>query len=1099
VAKTWRNDLGDMKSAAKRHHHDPPLVLVKKKGRVLRQNTKPMKFVSLHGHTTFSYLDGVHLPEAHIRRAAELKMSKIAFTEHGNIASHVKAEKASDGTGVDVIYGCEFYTGRVGDRAKQLKYHLTVLAKDAVGYRNLVKLVTLSWAEGYYYEPTISMKMLEDHKEGLIILSGCQGSLLHCAAVGGKMIKREDASYGRAKKVAEDFKRRFGDMYFIEVQAFPELELCRKFNPMAELLSMELGIDLCATMDVHYVALEDQELQKILHNVRGGGKQSLEDMARAWGYTAPLCPPPNDRAIWRRLCQSGLSAEAAGRSILTTADIAQSCDVDLPKLPMIKYPVPKGYKNSLEIFDDWIQRGYRFRGFARLAKTRQRQIRDQIEYERRIMVEKNFIDYHLIISDAVRFAKNYRDDTFPHGIPVGPGRGSAAGSLVCYLLRITEINPLDFPLLRFERYIDISRDDFPDIDLDFASEGRPIIREYMEGKYGKECVNSVGSFTGYKAKNSLDDVARVYKIPPWKTEIVKGLLVERSSGDLRASATVEDTVAMFPQAAKVFEEHPELAYAMDLEGNYKGEGVHSAGLVISNGPISDFCSFVVKEVPKDSGNWVSVVIMDKYDAERQGLIKLDFLGLNTMSMIAKALQFLDMRLDDLYNLPLDDKAVIDVFHRNDTVGIFQFDGRATRYVCGAVKPESFAEICDINALSRPGPLHNGAAREYAEVKAGVRQPERIHPSLDSITEQTRFQIVYQEQILEIVRVLGDFDWTHASEIRRIIARKKGDAAFNAERGRFLRGTRTIAKRTDFPKMSDGVAEHIWGNLTTSGSYAFNAAHSTCYGLIAYWCGWLKAHHPSVFYASALDELADDKKTDLLRDAVRHEVDVRPPDVRKSTARWYPLGRKKQPIQAGFEQLPGVGAKTSKAIIEYATENKCKDWDDLRVIRGVGPKTIEKIKEFTSADDPFDIHKLERDIENTKAQLTELGLPMPTHTAIDLPYEQGHEFKVVWLGTFTDRNIRDIFEQNRARTGEELDPKDVRDPHLNEWAQLTGLDENDQVLIKIDRWRYPQFKKHIFAAKMNEDLILVEGIRPRYVTARQIKVKRMWVIDPTEDS
>lgn len=1094
MAKSWVNSLDAMKSASKAHH-DPPLILLKKKSRTPRRNIKPMKFVSLHGHTTFSYLDGVHLPEAHLRRASELNMSKIAFTEHGNIASHVKAEKAAEKFGVDVIYGCEFYTGRVGDRAKQLKYHLTVLAKDAEGYRNLVKLVTLSWTEGFYYEPTISMKMLEEHKEGLIILSGCQGSLLHCSAVGGKMIKREDASYARAKKIAMDFQVRFGDAYFIEVQAFPELDLCREFNPMAGRMARELGIPLCATMDVHYVALEDQELQKILHNVRGGGKQSLEDMARAWGYSAPLCPPPNDRAIFRRLCQTGLSASSAAEAITNTSEIADECNVELPKLPMIRYPVPKGYKNALEIFDEWIEKGFRYRGLHRLPQDERRRVRDQIDRERSVMVEKDFIDYHLIISDSVRFAKNYRAAPFTHGIPVGPGRGSAAGSLICYILRITEINPLEFPLLKFERYIDLSRDDFPDIDLDFASEGRPIIREYMEGKYGKECVNSVGSFTGYKAKNSLDDVARVYKIPPWKTEIVKGLLVERSSGDLRASATVEDTVAMFPQAAAVFEEHPELAYAMDLEGNYKGEGVHSAGLVISNGPISDFCSFVVKEVPKDSGNWVSVVIMDKYDAERQGLIKLDYLGLNTMSMIANALKVLDMKLDDLYNIPHDDPKVIDVFNKNDTVGIFQFDGRATRYVCGAVKPESFSEICDINALSRPGPLHNGAAREYAEVKAGVREPERIHPSLDFITAQTRYQIIYQEQILEIVRILGDFDWTHASEIRRIIARKKGDAAFNAERGRFLAGTRTLHRRTDFPRLPDAVSERIWGSLTTSGSYAFNAAHSTCYGLIAYWCGWLKAHHPTVFYAAALDELAQDKKTDLLRDAVKHDIEVLPPNVRRSAARWKPLKGKR--IRAGFEQLPGVGEKTSKAIIEYATENDCHEWSDLRVIKGVGPKTIEKITEFTEADDPFDIYKLERHIQETKEQLPELGLPVPTHTSIDLPYEQGQEFKVVWLGTVTDRNIRDIFEQNRARTGEELDPKDVKDPHLNEWAQLTGLDENDQLLIKIDRWRYPKFKKHVFECKMNEDLILVEGVRPRYVTARQVKVKQMWVLDPTE--
>jgi DNA polymerase III subunit alpha len=254
----------------------------------------------------------------------------------------------------------------------------------------------------------------------------------------------------------------------------------------------------------------------------------------------------------------------------------------------------------------------------------------------------------------------------------------------------------------------------------------------------------------------------------------------------------------------------------------------------------------------------------------------------------------------------------------------------------------------------------------------------------------------------------------------------------------------------------------------------------------------------VFYSSALEHLPDDKKTDLLRDAVkgngpRKPIDVRPPSMTRSSVQWKSVGSKA--IRAGFEQLPGVGEKTAVVISEARGELDIATWGDLQKLRGIGPKTTAKLKEFAEQDDPFEIHKLDNNIRKVKKELASAGLPEVTHTSTDLPYEQGHEFRVVWLGTVIQRNIRDIFEQNRARTGEELKKDEVKDPHLAEWAQLTGLDENDQVLLKIDRWRYPGFKKHVFEMEMGQDLVLVEGIRPKYVTARQIKVKRLWVIEP----
>jgi DNA polymerase-3 subunit alpha len=410
----------------------------------------------------------------------------------------------------------------------------------------------------------------------------------------------------------------------------------------------------------------------------------------------------------------------------------------------------------------------------------------QLIHEKALIESKDYIDYFLIVREGVLFVKDDLQE------PVGPARGSAAASVVAWLLRITEVDPLKFPLLVFERFIDETREDLPDIDLDFPSEVRPLLRDYYAGKYGDDCVNNIGTFTYYKNKLALDDVARVFRVPKFEVDKIKDFLIERSSGDLRSSSTIEDTIEQFPQAKEVMDKFPDLYKSRQLEGNIKGFGVHAAGLVISNEPLREVAAIYQREV---KGHPIQVVSLDKYDAERQGLVKMDFLGLSTMSMIASALKELDMKIDDLYALPLDDQKVFDGFRDNDVVGVFQFDGRAMRYVCGSMKPDNFSEICDCNALARPGPLHNGAASEYAEIKHGVKEADRFHPAVDVITAPTQFQIVYQEQILRIVREVGDFPWTHAAYIRKIISRKIGEQEFNRSWGRFWEGCQTLHERT----------------------------------------------------------------------------------------------------------------------------------------------------------------------------------------------------------------------------------------------------------------------------------------------------------------
>lgn len=492
------------------HAHNEPLLIRAKRRKAYeaRAITKPMRFVSLHHHSTFSSLDGFQMPEAHVRRAAELQMGAIAMTEHGNVSSHDKLEIAARKIGVKPIYGCELYTGPVGEKAQQRKYHLTVLAKNLEGYRNLLRLVSRGWKEGYYYEPTVSWEMLKEHKAGLVILSGCQGSLLFCSAVGGKNIGEADAGYARARKVARAFKREFGDDYYLEVQAFPELEKTRQFNPMAERLARDLSIGLVGTMDCHYTVPEEQEIQIVLHNVRGGGRQSLEEQVRSWGYDEYLCPPATDLNLYRRLKLTGLSDMAAQEAIINTEMINQGIvDFDLPHLPMLRYPMPDGFQGDGQaLLRDWIREGWKYRDVPNCQNELSESYKERMLREMELIESKDYADYFLVVSDAVKFAKD-------NGIPVGPARGSAAASLVCWLLRITEVNPMLYPNLVFERFIDVSRSDLPDIDLDFDSDRRHEVREYLVRKYGSECVNNIGTFNYYKSKNSLDDVARVHKRP----------------------------------------------------------------------------------------------------------------------------------------------------------------------------------------------------------------------------------------------------------------------------------------------------------------------------------------------------------------------------------------------------------------------------------------------------------------------------------------------------------------------------------------------------------------------------------------------------------
>lgn len=1080
------------------------------------KSTGDMVFASLHHHTTFSTGDGYGTPEAHAERGAELGLGAMAFTEHGNVSSLVRAEQACDKHGIQMIPGCEIYAGQIEEEKRtQRKNHLTVLAETDEGYKNLLRLVSRGWAEGFYYEPTVSGSMLREHAEGLIVLSGCASSLLSTSIVGGKNIEPGDASYERGKRVADRARSSLDGAYYLEVQAFPELGKTCTINKAIAQIGEELGIPLVATLDVHYTRPEESEMQQILHATRRRGKkQTFEERAREWSYDVKLTIPDgnafdpgmypegkvrgniSDRVIFERLVATGLTKKQAAEAIRNTRVIAERCQgVRLPKMENLTYPLPPDVADSHALFRRWCNEGWKYRGFSKLDPGEKQRYMEQAQYEMHLIEKLGFVDYFLIVSDICKFAKD-------SGIPVGPARGSAAASLVCFMLRITEVDPMLYPTLVFARFIDENRHDLPDIDLDFDDELRYLVDDYVIAKYGKERVGNIASFVMYKGKNSLDDVAKVFEVPSWEVEKLKNLLIERASGDLRADATIEDTVESFPDAARVIEEYPRLMEATRLEGNMKNISVHAAGLVLANGPITDVCAVYTKMDDKtglpridEHGNVEQVVSVDKYDAEYLNVLKLDRLGLITMGALRLMYEAIGEDLEFLYAIPMDDEEVYRGFQEGDVVGVFQFDGRAMRSVNSGVLPDNFMEVADVNALARPGPLHSGATAEYISVKHGRVEAEHYHPIVDDITKPTNWQIVYQEQILRVCRELGNFSWEESGRIRKIISKKRGEQEFNTMRAKFIEGAAEHG-------LDEEGANRVFSLLATAGAYAFNAAHCVSYGILAYWTMWFKRHYPIVFYMGMLRKCKNnkegrEKQQQLLRDAAKKGIKVKAPHMNKSDTNW---SIDEGCLRAGFVQILGVGDKTAAALLHRREELGGFDgWGDVQSVHGVGDKTIIAMQDFISSPDPFDLELLNKKLQEVR-DLLERGafgdLPVPTHRSVDIPYErQPYNVEVVWLGVIRDRNLKDLFELHHSRTGEHLDPTTTKDPHLNEWVVMMGEDDTEPVVVTINRWRYNSLKESAWNIKLNHDIVLVRGLKYGVQDRRAIYVTDMWVFDP----
>lgn len=735
----------------------------------------------------------------------------------------------------------------------------------------------------------------------------------------------------------------------------------------------------------------------------------------------------------------------------------------------------------------WLRFGWKYRGCDKLPKTIQKKYVAQIKYEMELISEKGFESYFLMLSDAIRATKDA-------GIPVGPARGSAAASLVCYLMRMTEVNPMDYPLMVFERFIDRTRMDLPDVDVDFDDDLRDFVRMHFVGKYGSDRVGNIGTYTRYRGKNAIDDVARVFEIPKWEVDKAKEFLVERSGGDARFDASIADTVEMFPQVKEVFDKYPDLYKTMELEGNLKGFGVHAAGIVVGADKLHNYVATYSRETGKDKRK-LQVLSVDKYDGEHLGMLKLDALSLGTLGMIRIALEMIGMTLDELYAIPMDEPDTLKAFEKADVTGIFQFEGRAMQMVTQELKPKTFMDLAAVNALARPGPLHSGSTGDYLAIREGRMERGEIHPMITKITAETEGQIIYQEQILQICREFGDFSWTHASAIRKIISNKKGESAFNAMWEDFRDGAARLNG------VDEQTAAEVWKRMITAGTYAFNVAHCISYSMLGFWAMWLKVHHPIAFYTAQLIKTPDPiKQIPILRDMAdrRYGRDYRvlPPDLNESGITWTPS---ENGVRAGFAQIPGIGEKSAQAILDVREQQGGFDsWDDLIMVKGIGPKSMEKIKAFCEQDDPFKVYFIRDNLVAIKEAIKngDLGdCPMPNTIAEDIPYDPVKSYHVV-CGTVKARNLQDLFENHRSRTGEELDPTTLDRPELKDYMTLHAEDESGPLTVRIDRYKYPKVKQQIWDLRLNHDFIVVEAVKtPMY--GKAVKVVNLWVINPDD--
>lgn len=875
---------------------------------------KHSDFVHLHLHTQYSLLDGMIRLEDLFKKAREYKMPAIAITDHGNMFGAIDFYQHAYKHGVKPIIGCELYVApnKLTDRTAsgESAKHLIVLVKNAQGYKNLMKLTTAGYLKGFYYRPRVDKELLKECHEGLIASSACLHGEIADLIMRGNIEE--------AKKVARHYQDIFGeDNFYLEIMenGIPEQKIA---NAGLLEISSELSIPLIATNDCHYLERDHAEAHDILLCIQTG--KTIKDADRMSLST--------DQFYFRSPEEMHQLFSLTPEALSNTVSIAERCNFSLETG---KFYLPNfEIKNPEESLNEYLERKAR-EGLEKLfpvilkgQKENESAIKEKYEKrlneELEIIKSMGFAGYFLIVSDFVKHAKH-------NNIPVGPGRGSAPGSLVAYAIRITNIDPIRYNLF-FERFLNPSRITMPDIDIDFCQEGRDEIIRYVTEKYGQDKVSQIITFGKMQAKGVVRDVGRALDIPYSEADRIAKLIPNT------LNITLNEAIKAEPRLAQEEKNNPQIAKLLSLsrilEGINRHASTHAAGVVISDVPLVErvpLCS------PKD--DVVSQYSMN--DIQTVGLTKFDFLGLKTLTVIKNTLNFIKASKDieiDIDNLPLDDKKTYELLMKGETDGIFQLESSGMRDLAINLKPDHIEDIIALIALYRPGPMK--MLPEFTARKQGKTKISYELPQLEAILKETYGIILYQEQVMQIASIIGGYSMSEADTLRKVMSKKKA-ADMDKEKPKFLEG----AKKH---KINENKAKTIWEQMETFAEYGFNKSHSTSYAIIAYQTAYLKAHYPAAFMAALLTSEKDnrDKIIKYMSACKELGINILPPDLNESQRDFTISGEN---IRFGMAAIKNVGLAAVDSIISVRKEAKFTSFMDFlnRVdLRKVNKRVIESL-------------------------------------------------------------------------------------------------------------------------------------------------------------
>jgi len=832
-------------------------------------------FVHLHVHTEYSLLDGAARIRDLVARAKDLGMQALAITDHGAMFGVVEFYKACLDAGIKPIIGCEVYVAprTMHDRQSGIDdklYHLVLLAQDQRGYENLLHLVSAGYTEGFYYKPRVDKDTLARYSSGLIALSGCTAGEVATLALSGELDK--------ARAVAATYRDIFAGRFYLELQDHG-LEEQQKINRGLVEIARKTGIPLVVTNDVHYVNKEDAELQDILLCIQTG--KTVNDPQRLKFHSQEL--------YLKSEAEMAARFREVPEALAATADIAEQAAVvlDFNTVHLPAYEVPPGYTDASYLRELCEQ------GLERCYGTVTEEVRQRLEYELKVITQMNYASYFLIVWDFVRFARDQQ-------IAVGPGRGSAAGSLVAYALGITGIDPLKYGLL-FERFLNPERVSLPDIDIDFCFERRGQVIDYVFRKYGHERVAQIATFGTMAARAAVRDVGRAMGLTYAEVDRVAKMIPPE------LGMTIEKAITQNPELEDLYRTDKTvqklLETARRLEGMPRHASVHAAGVVISKDKLTKYVPLY------KTSDGVVATQFSKDAVEALGLLKMDLLGLRTLTVIGDAVRMIREHYGvsiDITKIPLNDPATYTLLGNGDTTGVFQLESSGMRNLLRELKPEVFEDVIALVALYRPGPLGSGMVEDFIRRKHGQLPVEYDHPVLEPILKDTYGVILYQEQVMRIASDLAGFSLAEADLLRRAMGKKKPEIIAGL-RSQFVEGA--VRRGVDAD-----TAGKIFDKMEYFAGYGFNKSHSAAYALVAYQTAYLKANYPQAFMAALLTSVKDntDKIAVYVEECRRLGINVLPPDVNESGKDFTLVHNG---IRFGLAAVKNVGDSAVEAILE----------------------------------------------------------------------------------------------------------------------------------------------------------------------------------------